>query len=188
MGTISPMEESLFWKLIEPVAKIPSHKVNKQERRMKKVLKKLSDEQLISFYLMYDQLHWNAERWDIWEVAYHTCGGCSDDGFIYFRNWLIGRGREAYYAVLANPDNLADYPVKGDPDAPTGVEWDLMPCNVWESRRKDHTEDQWFELIELHSPDGPVQSNLQGDPFDESDLEGFRKRYPRLSELHPDIF
>ena len=33
-------------------------------------------------------------------------GGCSDDGFQYFRNWIISRGKEVYYAAKENPDNL----------------------------------------------------------------------------------
>lgn len=188
MGMVKPMDEGIFWRLIEPVAEVPAHKINKQERRMLKVLKKLSDDDLFAFALTYDRLHSEAERWGIWEVAYHTCGGCSDDGFIYFRNWLIGRGREAFYAVLENPDSLADYPVKGDPIAPQQIEWDLMPCEVWESRSRDRSDDQWFKLIDQHTPGDPIQGGLEGEPFDEGDLDGFRERYPRLSELHPEIF
>lgn len=36
--------------------------------------------------------------------------GCSDDGFIDFRGWLIGQGREVYMAALKDPDSLADAP------------------------------------------------------------------------------
>lgn len=30
-----------------------------------------------------------AYRRDLWAAAYHANGGCSDDGFIDFRIWLI---------------------------------------------------------------------------------------------------
>ena len=33
-------------------------------------------------------------RWDLWGAAYLANGGCSDDGFDYFRGWLIGQGRK----------------------------------------------------------------------------------------------
>ncbi len=33
-------------------------------------------------------------------------GGCFDDGFEYFRNWLISRGRRVFYAAKDNPDTL----------------------------------------------------------------------------------
>ena len=38
-------------------------------------------------------------------------GGCSDDGFDYFRGWLIVQGREVFEHVVADPDTLADLPV-----------------------------------------------------------------------------
>ena len=33
-------------------------------------------------------------------------GGCSDDGFEYFRGWLLSRGRKVYEAAMRNPDSL----------------------------------------------------------------------------------
>lgn len=179
------MPEDKFWRVIEPVSKVKHHKIRKQERRMNRALKKLNDQELFEFALTYDRLHHLAERWDIWEVAYHTCSGCSDDGFIYFRNWLIGRGRKAFYAVLQNPDNLADCPVKGDSFAPQEVEWDLEPCNVWESRKSSRTADDWFDLLPEERYTHP---GLTGTPFDENDIDGFRTRYPRLSALYPEMF
>jgi hypothetical protein len=44
---------------------------------------------------------------DQWGAAYLANGGCSDDGFDYFRGWLIGQGRKVYETVLADPDSLA---------------------------------------------------------------------------------
>ena len=34
--------------------------------------------------------------------------GCSDDGFIDFRAWLVGQGKDVYMAALKDPDSLAD--------------------------------------------------------------------------------
>ena len=36
--------------------------------------------------------------------------GCSDDGFIDFRAWLVGQGKAVYMAALKDPDSLADAP------------------------------------------------------------------------------
>lgn len=46
----------------------------------------------------------------LWAAAYLINGGCSDDGFDYFRGWLLTQGRETYESVLASPDTLADLP------------------------------------------------------------------------------
>src|SRR5205807_9971881 len=45
--------------------------------------------------------------WDLWGAAYLINGGCSDDGFDYFRAWLISRGRTVYEAAIKDPDSLA---------------------------------------------------------------------------------
>ena len=179
------MDEDRFWQLIEPVAKVASHKIAKQERRMKKSLQKLSDDELVSFQMMYDRVHGIAYRWDLWEAAYFSAGGCSDDGFTYFRNWLIGRGREAFHAVLDHPDNLADYPMGKDPALSAQcVEWDMLPGQVWESREESRDDDQWFDLVpfEQVQPSDPI-----GEPFDEADVEGFRNRCPRLSTMYKNM-
>ena len=52
----------------------------------------------------------------MWGAAYVIHGGCSDDGFEYFRRWLISRGRKAYEAALADPDSLAQLDVRPGPN------------------------------------------------------------------------
>lgn len=51
-----------------------------------------------------------AYRWDLWAAAYIINGGCSDDGFRYFRDWLISEGRSVFEKALKDPDSLADLP------------------------------------------------------------------------------
>lgn len=46
----------------------------------------------------------------LWGAAYLMNGGCSDDGFDYFRGWLLTQGEETYTAALASPDSLASLP------------------------------------------------------------------------------
>jgi hypothetical protein len=48
-----------------------------------------------------------AYTWDLWAAAYVINGGCSDDGFEYFRAWLISRGSDTFEKALADPDSLA---------------------------------------------------------------------------------
>lgn len=44
----------------------------------------------------------------LWAAAYIANGGCSDDGFDYFRGWLIAQGREVFERAVADPDALAE--------------------------------------------------------------------------------
>ncbi|MFF4661326.1 DUF4240 domain-containing protein [Streptomyces sp. NPDC001381] len=47
----------------------------------------------------------------LWAAAYVINGGCSDDGFDYFRSWLIAQGREVFEGIVADPDALAGLPI-----------------------------------------------------------------------------
>ncbi|HHQ6600568.1 TPA: DUF4240 domain-containing protein [Serratia fonticola] len=71
-------------------------------------LRQLSPEELIAFKKRFTELHNQAYRWDLWAAAYIMGGGCSDDGFMDFRDWLISRGQSVYEAALINPDTLAE--------------------------------------------------------------------------------
>jgi hypothetical protein len=49
-------------------------------------------------------------RADLWAAAYVINGGASDDGFDYFRGWLIAQGRTVFDQAVADPDRLAEHP------------------------------------------------------------------------------
>jgi hypothetical protein len=51
----------------------------------------------------------------LWAAAYLINGGCSDDGFEYFRCWLIAQGRQVFEQSRVDPDSLAELPVVGPP-------------------------------------------------------------------------
>src|ERR1700731_1618466 len=57
-----------------------------------------------------------AYTWDLWGAASVIHGGCSDDGFEYFRRWLVLRGRDVYEDALADPDSLAQLNSQSGPD------------------------------------------------------------------------
>jgi hypothetical protein len=46
----------------------------------------------------------------LWAAAYLINGGCSDDGFDYFRGWLLLQGQEVFDSAVADPDSLAALP------------------------------------------------------------------------------
>ncbi|WP_062443128.1 DUF4240 domain-containing protein [Herbidospora daliensis] len=60
------------------------------------------------------QLLWDlmaeSYRTDVWGAAYLINGGASDDGFDYFRGWLICQGRTTFEAAVTDPDSLATVP------------------------------------------------------------------------------
>lgn len=107
MPVLQPMPDARFWSIIDGVAhtgKTPDDRLEALEA----ALKPLSLDDIVSFEMTFRRLLNDAYTWDLWGAAYVIHGGCSDDGFEYFRRWLVSRGRKAYEAALADPDSLAD--------------------------------------------------------------------------------
>lgn len=75
-----------------------------------------STEETQSFEVAFRRYLIEAYTWDLWGAAYVVHGGCSDDGFEYFRRWLVSRGRDVYEAALADPDSLAQLDVRPGAD------------------------------------------------------------------------
>lgn len=57
----------------------------------------------------------------LWAAAYIITDGCSDDGFDYFRGWLIGQGQACFLAALRDPDSLAAHPLGATPAEGEGM-------------------------------------------------------------------
>src|SRR5262249_44626804 len=67
----------------------------------------------------------------LWAVAFDVGGGCSDDGFIDFRSWLISMGRKVYEAVLRDPKKV--YRIVKEQDLEDDVffeEFQYVPSHV----------------------------------------------------------
>jgi hypothetical protein len=94
-----------FWELIESTRLADGRA---HAARLITALSVRSVDDILDFGHWFNEFHRTAYRWDLWGAAYLIGGGCSNDGFEYFRTGLILRGREVYEAALANPNNLAD--------------------------------------------------------------------------------
>ncbi len=73
---------------------------------MKNELRKFDVADIIAFNNFVKTMIVDLYRWDIWGIAYIVNGGCSDDGFIYFRRWVITQGKQFYTKLKENPDSV----------------------------------------------------------------------------------
>lgn len=106
--TVPPMDHNQFWNIIESAKRRHPDDAEAQADAVCDSLKELPADEIIAFDKIYDELRFRAYNWDLWGAAYVMNGGCGDDGFEYFRAWLISRGREVYERALDDPDSLAD--------------------------------------------------------------------------------
>lgn len=101
------MEISDFWRIIAAARSARGNDRDGRVEALREQLGGLPARELQSFQSHYSSLIAQAYRWDLWGAAYIINGGCSDDEFRYFRDWLISEGEEVYQAALANPESLA---------------------------------------------------------------------------------
>jgi hypothetical protein len=110
------MDEERYWRMIADSRAAADGDQNAQERALISALGELTPAEIVMFRLRTDKLLHDTYNSDLWCAGYIMNGGLSDDGFEYFRLWLIGQGREVFEKAKANPDSLADQDFMVDPD------------------------------------------------------------------------
>ena len=104
------MDDSRFWMLVDAARAQAGASEQARPPALRAALAALSADEIQAFQRVYDRMIARANRWDLWGAAWLMNGGCSDDGFRYFRDWLISEGKASYEQALLEPDSLADFP------------------------------------------------------------------------------
>ncbi len=125
---------------------------------------------MVGFYLRTSQLEQQAYTTDLWCAAYIINDGASDDGFEYFRYWLISAGKEVYYKAIANPDSLADIVEEGNVYDFESLAY--VSVEAFENKTGQELYD-YIETISYTTPD--FEFNWQED-----DLQSQKTICPRL--------
>jgi hypothetical protein len=113
MTSFDAMDMQQFWKLIEDARRQVPDPADGEEvaARAAALLSAYPREETAAAGQVLRELMTGSYRTPLWAAAYVINGGCSNDGFDYFRGWLILQGREVFEHVVADPDALADLPV-----------------------------------------------------------------------------
>ena len=106
----SAMNEKKFWQLISTVKNEAGAYVESRPEVLQQHLSVLEPVEIQGFQQRYEALLLEANSWALWGAASIMNGGCSDDGFKYFRDWLISEGEAVFKEALVNPDSLAAVP------------------------------------------------------------------------------
>ncbi|OFQ15124.1 polymerase [Prevotella sp. HMSC073D09] len=178
--TAEMMDEEQFWAIVQTAVDEAGNDEDEYLEVVKRELSKLSLKEMIGFRLRTDKLLYDSYTSEMWCAGYLMNGGCSDDGFEYFRLWVISRGRKVYEAAMANPDNLIDY--IGDDDEMDFFEFESFWYVALEAFEEavdaelyDYIDDENFKTSEGNYP------NFEFN-WEEDDPESMQKLCPRLFE------
>jgi hypothetical protein len=98
------VDEPTFWRLIEEARVERERDVDAQAVRLQALLAALPADEIIAFDDLFWEMMSRAYRNELWAAAYVINGGCSDDGFDYFRGWLIAQGEQVFHAAIRGPE------------------------------------------------------------------------------------
>jgi hypothetical protein len=167
------MDQDRFWDIIAEACPSDPRQSERWDERLQSALRKLPPDEIIEWNHIFDRLAARAYTVDLWGAAYIINGGASDDGFYYFRCWLICMGRGVYEAAVADPDCLADVVVPGvDAEAETYAAAHL----AWMAVTGRPDTDPY--------PARNEHAELRGEDWDFDDDEEVRSRLPRLAALY----
>ncbi len=150
------------------------------------LVERLTADEMLAFVDVAGDVANDAYAWPVWGAAYLVEGGCSDDGFMDFRDGLVLAGRATFERTQADPDTLADHPVVAAM-ADGGSPWfgfeslDSLVRDAW-SRATGEDDEAYYAARERTSS-VRARSEPAGEPWDFDDEEENARRLPRLTAL-----
>jgi hypothetical protein len=176
------MDLEQFWKLIDRARADVDDAMDNAAvaaRATDLLAGRRSDEIVTAQQILWDLMA-ESYRAPLWAAAYLINGGCSDDGFDYFRGWLIVQGRETFERVVANPDVLADLSaVRAAAADQTGIDGEETLSIAWDAHIKATGEQLPADAFTIRFP------VLDEDwDFDFDDDAEMARRLPRIAGLY----
>jgi hypothetical protein len=174
--TAAMMPEDQYWALIDQSIKNTDSEED-QETYLIEQLEKLPPTEIIGFRLRTDKLMYDTYTSELWCAGYVMLGGCSDDSFDYFRNWIIANGKEVYYNAKQDPDTLVVF------DAEDGLfeaEWFGYVANEAFTNKTGKDLYDYIDEENLTAKEGNY-SEIDFN-WEEEDPESMKRICPKLFE------
>jgi hypothetical protein len=180
------MDREQFWALIEAARAATGDDCEQQAAHLVATLRQRSVGEILDWDRIHDELMVESYRWDLWGAAYLINGGCSDDGFDYFRGWLLTQGRATWEAAVADPDSLAAHPqirARNRQGSRVDSLWCERVLGVAYDAYEAVTGQEFTVEVTAEAPSDAANQDGEfsmGEDFDFDDAQEMRRRYPRL--------
>lgn len=169
-----------FWQIVADTCGSDPYTAEEWDTKLTDALAKWPADEIVNWNHIFDDLAKKAYRIDLWAAAYLIRGGASDDGFYYFRCWLIGMGKAIYENAIADPDSLADVATPN---------WYAEGIEA-EAEIYAAAHEAWMRVTgndyDAAYPARNESAELVGDDWDFDDDAEMKKRLPRLAALYVD--
>ena len=162
------MTPDAFWEIVG-AAREDAEGPDEVAAGVSSILTERSLEEVVAFDQERRRLQAVSYSYALWGAGYLINGGCSDDGFEYFRSWLFTQGREVFERALTDPDSLAEVFLETDEDEAECEEFMGAAMEVYRERTGDYPQVETPAFPEL------------GENWDFDDDAEMTRRYPRLS-------
>jgi hypothetical protein len=167
------MDEEQFWSIIQTAKDNCNGDYEQQQKELANELRKLPADAIILFGNRFRYFRGQANTWELWGAIYIIHGGCGDDSFNDFREWVIGQGKAFYYKTINDPETLVDMETSEIED----IEWEglgYIPATV-------------FQNLTRQEMPSPYQERLDttGNEWAEGG-EDLKKMFPRLAAKYAD--
>lgn len=172
------MESDVFWGIIDRARSAMIEDIDANMQALDAALRELPPEDIIAFGRWFTLRYNQAYTWPLWAAAYTIGGGCSDDGFMDFRGWLISRGKAVYEAALSDPDSLADI-LDGEEEG-QNEGYSYIVGNIIEECYPEYQE-RLFEQTSYKTIDFPSEPS---GTYWEEDEAALAKLCPRLFKMY----
>lgn len=166
------MDDKQFWKIIKQAGREADGDPDAIADGVAEQLAELPPEEIKSFDAILREKLDSAANWKLWGAAYLMNGGCSNDGFLYFRCWLVAQGQKVYEAAIADPDSLAKV---ADPD-----------CDCHECEELLYMAMGAYEAVTGNELVARAVDACEptGQHWDFEDMDANAKQLPRLAAMY----
>jgi hypothetical protein len=168
------MDDAQFWEFVKRASSKADGDADVIAEGVREQLTELPAAEIESFDAILDSKVAAAYTYKLWGAVYLMNGGCSNDGFYYFRGWLVAQGQEVYEAAVADPDSLASIADPGN---------DYHEC-----------EDMLYAAMRAYKAvtgklpvppgDAPQTRKPSGERWDFDDVEATARQLPRLARMY----
>jgi len=167
------MEEDMFWKIIQTTKDNAKGDFEEQQEELANELRKLTPDDIILFGNRFRYFRGMANTWELWGAIYIIHGGCGDDSFNDFREWVIGQGKDFYYQTIKDPESLAEM----DTDKIDEVDWEGLGYVYSEVFEELTGQEMEYSFKERQETTG-VEWEEDGDDL--------KNMFPKLYAKYPD--